>query len=150
MSRLKWIPEMLKPRLWLEALCQGIGRAPQGIWRSEGGRGWWRLFEERFAGHARSILDFSHVAQQLWKGAAAWLEGRPTRARRWFVWARHRLRHGMPDGVLAALTDARVVEGVPATARDTCARYMPTWNGIASTSTRPRTRRWGCRWAVVW
>ena len=111
--------EMLKPRLWLEALRQGIVRAPQVIWLSDGGRGLWRLFEERFAGHARGILDFYHAAQQLWKGAAAWLDGRTTRSRRWFVWARHRLRHGMPDGVLADLTDALDVEGLPATARDT-------------------------------
>ena len=34
-------------------------------------------------------------------------------------WARHRLRHGMPDGVLADLADALDVEGLPATARDT-------------------------------
>ena len=104
---------MLKPRLWLEALRQGIVRAPQVIWLSDGGRGLWRLFEERFAGHARGILDFYHAAQQLWKGAAAWLDGRTTRSRRWFVWARHRLRHGMPDGALADLTDALDVEGLP-------------------------------------
>ena len=93
--------EALKPRLWLEALRQGIKSAPQVVWLSDGGRGLWRLFEERFAGHARGILDFYHAAQQLWKGAAAWLDGRTTQARRWFGWARHRLRHGMPDGVLA-------------------------------------------------
>jgi hypothetical protein len=110
---------MLKPRLWLEALRQGILRAPQVIWLSDGGRGLWRLFEECFAGHARGILDFYHVAHQLWKGAAAWLDGRTTQSRRWFVWARHRLRHGLPDGVLADLTDALDVEGLPATARDT-------------------------------
>jgi hypothetical protein len=111
--------ERLKPRLWLEALRQGIIRAPQVIWLSDGGRDLGRLCEERFAGHAKGILDFYHAAPQLWKGAAAWLEGRSTRARRWFVWARHRLRHGMPDGVLADLTEALDVEGLPATARDT-------------------------------
>ena len=79
----------------------------------------WSLFEERFAGHAKGILDFYHTAQQLWKGAAAWLDGRTAQARRWFGWARHRLRHGMPDGVLADLTEALDVEGLPASARDT-------------------------------
>jgi hypothetical protein len=64
-------------------------------------------------------LDFYHAAQQLWKGAAAWLDGRTTQARRWFAWARHRLRHGMPDGVLADLADALDVEGLPEPARDT-------------------------------
>ena len=111
--------DALTPRLWLEALRQGIKSAPQVVWLSDGGRGVWRLFEERFAGHARGILDFYHAAQQLWKGAAAWLDGRTTQARRWFGWARHRLRHGMPDGVLADLADALDVEGLPETARET-------------------------------
>jgi hypothetical protein len=111
--------EALSPRLWGEAVRQGILQAPQVVWLSDGGRGLWRLFEERFAGHARGILDFYHAAQQLWKGAAAWLDGRTAQARQWFGWARHRLRHGMPDGVLADLTEALDVEGLPASARDT-------------------------------
>jgi hypothetical protein len=111
--------DALTPRLWLEALRQGIKSASQVVWLSDGGRGLWRLFAERFAGHARGILDFYHAAQQLWKGAAAWLDGRTTQARRWFGWARHRLRHGMPDGVLADLADALDVEGLPETARET-------------------------------
>jgi hypothetical protein len=64
-------------------------------------------------------LDFYHAAQNLWKSAAAWLDGRPTQARRWFTWARHRLRHGQPDGVLADVAEALAVEGLPATARTT-------------------------------
>lgn len=111
--------EALSPRLWGEALRQGIVQAPHVVWLSDGGRGLWRLFEERFAGHARGILDFYHATQQLWTGAAAWWDGRTTQARRWFGWARHRLRHGMPDGVLADLADALDVEGVPETARET-------------------------------
>ena len=89
------------------------------VWLSDGGRGLWRLFEECFTAYATGILDFYHAAQQLWKGAAAWLDGRTTQARRWFGWARHRLRHGKPDGVLADLADALDVEGLPDTARDT-------------------------------
>ena len=111
--------EALSPRLWGEAVRQGIAHAPQVVWLSDGGRGLWRLFEERFAGHARGMLDFYHAVQQLWKGAAAWLDGRTTQARRWCGWARHRLRHGMPDGVLADLADALDVEGLPETARET-------------------------------
>jgi hypothetical protein len=68
---------------------------------------------------ATGILDLYHAAQNLWKSAAAWLDGRTTQARRWFAWARHRLRHGRPDGVLADLEDALDVEGLPTTARDT-------------------------------
>jgi hypothetical protein len=111
--------ETLKPRLWLEALRQGLRSAPQVVWLSDGGRGLWRLFEEQFSTSARGILDFYHAVQQLWKSAAAWLDGRTTQARRWCGWARHRLRHGNPAGVLADLADALEVEGLPATARDT-------------------------------
>ena len=107
------------PRLWLEALRQGIRSAPQVVWRSAGGRGVWRLLDEGFAGAATGILDLYHAAQNLWKSAAAWLDGRTTQARRWFPWARHRLRHGHPDGVLADWAEALDVEGVPDTARHT-------------------------------
>lgn len=68
---------------------------------------------------AVGILDFSHAVQYLWKGAAAWLDGRTTRACRWFGWARHRLRHGQPDGVLADVGEALAVESLPASARET-------------------------------
>jgi hypothetical protein len=111
--------ERLTPRLWLEALRQGIRSAPQVVWLSDGGRGLWRLFEEQFADYATGVLDFYHAAQNLWKSAAAWLDGRTTSARRWFAWARHRLRHGNPDGVLADLAEALDVAGLPDTARDT-------------------------------
>ena len=111
--------EALQGRLWLEALRQGIRSAPQVVWLSDGARGLWCLFEECFTAYAMGILDFYHAAQQLWKGAAAWLDGRTSNARRWFSWARHRLRHGKPDGVLADLADALDVEGLPPTARDT-------------------------------
>ena len=111
--------DALQRRLWLEALRQGILHASQVVWLSDGARGLWRLFEERFMAYARGVLDFYHAVQQLWKSAAAWLDGRTTQARRWFGWARHRLRHGNPDGVLADLADALEVEGLPDTARDT-------------------------------
>ncbi|MGH7393618.1 MAG: ISKra4 family transposase [Candidatus Rokuibacteriota bacterium] len=111
--------DALTPRLWLEAVRQGIRQAPQVVWLSDGARGLWRLYEERLAAYAVGILDFYHAVQYLWKGAAAWLDGRTTQARRWFGWARHRLRHGQPDGVMADLVEALDVEGLPESARDT-------------------------------
>ncbi len=111
--------DALQPRLWLEAVRQGIRQAPQVVWLSDGARGLWRLYEERLAAYAVGILDFYHAAQYLWKGAAAWLDGRTAQARRWFGWARHRLRHGQPDGVLADLVEALEVEGLPNSSRDT-------------------------------
>ena len=64
--------EMLTPRLWLEAVRQGILRAPQVVWLSDGGRGVWRLFEERFARHGpgqchrRSIAPDPSPGRRLW------------------------------------------------------------------------------------
>ena len=80
----------------LKRCVRASGSAPQVVWLSDGGRGLWRLFEEQFSGYATGVLDFYHAAQHLWKSAAAWLDGRTTQARRWFGWARHRLRHGHP------------------------------------------------------
>jgi len=111
--------DALQQRLWLQALRQGIRHASEVVWLSDGARGLWRLFDERFVDYARGILDFYHAVQPRWKGAAAWWDGRTTQARRWWGWARHRLRHGQPDGVLADLADALNVEGLPDTARET-------------------------------
>ena len=86
--------DALRSRLWLEAVRQGIRGAPQVVWWSDGARGLWRLFDERLAAYVTGILDFYHAVQHLWKSAAAWLDGRTSQARRWFGWARHRLRQG--------------------------------------------------------
>ena len=88
-------------------------------WISDGGRGFWTLYAARFADYATGILDFYHAAQNLWKGAAAWLDGRTKEARAWFISARHRLRHSEADGVLADIAAALALDGLPASARDT-------------------------------
>ena len=84
----------LGQRLWLQAVRSGVLTAKQVVWLSDGARGFWRLFETYFAHSAIGILDFYHAAQHLSKAAKAWLDGRTTPARVWFVSARHRLRHG--------------------------------------------------------
>jgi len=109
----------LHPRLWLEALRQGIGQAKVVVWLSDGGRGFWNLYAQRFAKYAIGILDFYHAAQNLWKGAAAWLDGRTTQARAWFERMRHCLRHGETNRVLDELLAALQLEGLPASARET-------------------------------
>lgn len=111
--------EAFKPRLWREAVRQGVTRAPRVVWLSDGARGLWGVYEAYFAPSAQGVLDFYHVAQHLWHGAAAWLDGRTTAARRWFEATRHRLRHDPPAAVLADLAAAADLEGLPATARDT-------------------------------
>ena len=111
----------LQPRLWLEALRQGIRDAKLVAWVSDGARGLWGLFEARFAGHAVGILDFYHAAQNLWKGATAWLDGRTKAAREWFRSGRHRLRHGDQESVLADVAAAMELDGLSASARRTLA-----------------------------
>lgn len=55
----------LKPRLQHEAHQQGIDKARQVAWISDGARGFWRLYQECFAEHAVGILDFFHAVQHL-------------------------------------------------------------------------------------
>lgn len=112
----------LRPRLWLEAVRQGVLSARQVVWLSDGGLGFWSLYALDFttgAISAMGILDFYHVAQNLWKGAKAWLDGRTKRAHEWFASARHRLRHGDANGVLADIAAALDLDGLPDSARNT-------------------------------
>jgi hypothetical protein len=111
--------DALKPRLWLESVRQGILSSQRVVWLSDGGRGFWRLFDERFAQYATGILDFYHAAQNLWKGAKAWLDGRTQRARDWFTTSRRQLRRGQADEVLADIQAALELEGLPDSARQT-------------------------------
>ncbi len=109
--------DALRPRLWLEALRQGVLTASQVVWLSDGGIGFWGLYAACFAAYAIGILDFYHAAQNLWKGAKAWLDGRSKKARQWFVSARHRLRHGETDVVLNDIAVALELGELPETAR---------------------------------
>lgn len=109
----------LKPRLWLEAVRQGVLSSPQVVWLSDGGRGFWRLFEQRFAKYATGILDFYHAAQNLWKGSKAWLDGRTQQAHTWFRTARRLLRQGQAHEVLTDIEAALALEGLPDSAYQT-------------------------------
>jgi hypothetical protein len=114
----------LNPRLWLEAVRQGVLSSQQVVWLSDGGRGFWRLFEARFAnacltGSATGILDFYHAAQNLGKGGKAWLDGRTQRARDWFRTTRRLLRRGQANEVLADIEAALTRAGLPDSAYQT-------------------------------
>jgi len=109
--------DALKPRIWLEALRQDVLNAKQVVWLSDGGRGFWRLYRERFSTIAIGVLDFYHAAQNLWKGYASWLDGRTKKARDKFTADRHKLRHGQSDDVLADIFIASELEGLPDSAR---------------------------------
>lgn len=93
------------------------------------GRGFWGLYDEYLSAYARGILDFYHAVQNLWKGAAAWLDGRTRQARTWFGWARHRLRHAEPDDVLEDLLDGLAVEGLTEQAIEALVKLYDYLNG---------------------
>jgi len=120
--------DALRPRLWLEAVRQGITQTKVVVWLSDGGRGFWNLYAQCFARYALGILDFYHAAQNLWKGAAAWLDGRTTSARAWFDTMRHCLRHGESNRVLDELAAALHLEGLPASARETLSQVFRNYS----------------------
>jgi hypothetical protein len=99
--------------------AQGVQTAKLVVWRSDGGRGFWRLYRERLAGCATAVLDFYHAAQQVWQAAKAGLDGRTHEARDWFVTVRHQLRHGEEQAVLAELKTRLALNELPAKARHT-------------------------------
>jgi len=109
--------DALRPRLWLESLRQGILTASRVVWLSDGGVGFWGLYAACLATYAIGVLDFYHVAQNLWKGVKIWLDGRSKKAHLWFVSARHRLRHGETNIVLDDIRAALKLDGLPPTAR---------------------------------
>jgi hypothetical protein len=103
----------LSERMWLESLKQGVKEAPRVVWLSDGARGLWRLFDERFQSYAIGVLDFYHAAQNVWSGVKVWLDGRTTRCQEWFTDARHGLRHGQADDVLNDIKAASALPGLP-------------------------------------
>jgi hypothetical protein len=111
--------DTLRPLLWIESVRQGILTAETVVWLSDGGQGFWRLFRERFEIRAQGILDFYHAAQNLWKGAKAWLDGRTKQSRQWFVQMRHELRHGKADEVLATIKSLLALEELSDSTRKT-------------------------------
>src|SRR5207248_5624633 len=85
-----------------------------------GGRGLWSVFQRLFqAVGVTAILDFYHAAQNLYKGASAWLEGRTRACQQWFADLRHRLRHGHEQHVLAELAALVEATHLPQSARQT-------------------------------
>jgi len=102
-----------KPRLWLAALNQGILKAKRAVWLSDGGRGYWGVFDDYIAPYATGVLDFYHAAQNLWKGMKEWLDGRTKKARSWFRKNRRRLRDGKADVVLDEVENSMKVNELP-------------------------------------
>lgn len=92
--------EAFKSRMWLASVKEGILEAGIVVWISDGGRGFWGVFHDLFSKKAQGILDFYHAAQNIWKGAKPWFDGRTKKAHEWFASARHLLRAGKVKEVL--------------------------------------------------
>ena len=59
------------PYLQLEAKRQDFEAAPQVIWLSDGGRGFWRVYRTCFSHCAVAVLDFFHAAGHLSRATQA-------------------------------------------------------------------------------
>ncbi|MCP4141540.1 MAG: ISKra4 family transposase [Chloroflexi bacterium] len=92
-----------KPYMWHMALCEGILQAPKAVWLSDGGRGFWRLYNEQFAEYAYGILDFFHAVENIWKAAKEWLDGRTNKAKAWFSKTRKDLKLGKHKKIVKKL-----------------------------------------------
>ncbi|HEX3053671.1 MAG TPA: hypothetical protein VHP83_23635 [Aggregatilineaceae bacterium] len=92
------------------------------VWMSDGAAGLWGLYGTRLAEHAHGVLDFYHAAQNLWRGATAWLGGRSRQARQWFQTMRHRLRHSQVDAVLDELQTVLALPDLPSATHQTLTR----------------------------
>ena len=97
------------PALQVEANRQGMTQAKQVVWLSDGGKGFWRIFETWLSSlsNVTGILDFYHAAQNLSNAAKAWLDGRTAKCREWFCEMRHKLRHGEESIVMDELNKAQ-------------------------------------------
>jgi hypothetical protein len=91
------------PLVQLEAQTQSWESAPNVIWLSDGGRGFWRVYRQCFAHGALAVLDFYHAAGHLWRVATVLFSTHHDRLN-WFKRWRHALRHGQHRTVLAMLT----------------------------------------------
>lgn len=103
----------LSKRLTLEAHKQSISQASTVVWLSDGARGLWRLFTQDFSHWAIGVLDFYHAAQYLWKATSVWLDSESLEAKEWFSSARHKLRHGEHNQVLADIALVLELDGLP-------------------------------------
>jgi hypothetical protein len=152
--------EALQARLWLEALRQQICSIPHVIWLSDGGRGFWNLFERCFKRlGVIGILDFYHAAQYLYKGAKAAFDGRTQRCQMTFTRWRHYLRHGRHRRVSAESQALLASPSLPKTARQTLANLQHYLHAHQTHLDYPRFKAYGwpigsglvesaCKWLI--
>jgi hypothetical protein len=129
------------------------------VWLSDGGRCFWRLFNDQFSRYAQGILDFYHAAQNIWKGARSLFDGRTKKARQWFAWARRRLRIGKATEVLEEIKDALTLDDLPDSARKTLENLVAYLEGHSDHISYDRYKKLGlpigsgmvesvCKWLI--
>jgi len=94
-----------KPLLKLLSIKEGVTTARQVAWISDGGKGFWGVYNELFSKVAQGILDFYHASQNIWKASKAWLDGRTKEAQNWFIEARKKLKKGKVTEIIKELRD---------------------------------------------
>ncbi|MCP4107280.1 MAG: ISKra4 family transposase [Desulfobacteraceae bacterium] len=110
--------EAFKSRMRLASLKEGLPEAGVVVWLNDGGSGFRGVFHDLFAGRAQGIPDFCHAAQNLWKGALFWFDGRTVKAREWFDCARRRLRLGRAKGVVNEISGELKSDNLPDSVRN--------------------------------
>ena len=118
--------EMLGARMVFGAIRQGMRTAKQVVWISDGGPWLWTIYKEHFARYATGVLDFYHAAQNIWKAAAACLDGATEEAKAWFGQARHMLRHEDSNNVLRDIRRAMKIKDLPESSRDALSKLYET------------------------
>jgi hypothetical protein len=92
-----------KPQLLLLSIKEGIKTATQVAWISDGGKGFWGVYNELFSKAAQGILDFYHASQNIWKAAKKCLDGRTNEAKDWFEEVRKKLKAGKATEIIDEL-----------------------------------------------
>lgn len=92
-----------KPQLLLLSIKEGIKTATQVVWISDGGKGFWGVYNELFSKAAQGILDFYHASQNIWKAGKKWLDGRTNEAKDWFEEVRKKLKAGKATEIIDEL-----------------------------------------------
>lgn len=101
-----------KTRMRLMAVKEGAPDAEKVAWLSDGGTGYWGVFNEIFSKYAHGILDFYHSVQNVYKGVKEWLGEGSKKANEWFASARHKIRDGHVKSVSQELKDALSAPGL--------------------------------------
>ena len=94
----------------LEAHKQQAKNTKTVAWISDGGRGFWTVFDNFFSSFAIGILDFYHAAQYFWKFAKVHFDGRTKKSHSWFKKARRLLKKGDRSSMLDSIGEKSLIK----------------------------------------